>query len=368
MHLKRKRQYFKKTLLGLFVFSSLLLGCSQQQRSVEQNQVYVQLQGNAQGSTFTIKYSSNKDYSRAVDSILNAIDNSLSTYRKDSRISQLNIEGSAFMDSYFIENMLLSYTVNRQTNGVFNPAIGPLIAFWGFDSVMTKNPEQIDVSIIEQLLYQIQMEHFLFHFGEDSVMDVTQLESQQLELRDSIFVSKKIPEAQLNFNAIAQGYTVDVICSFIEAEGIENYMVELGGELKVKGLNPDGELWKIGIDKPVPNSDERLLIAAIPLNNKAAATSGSYRKYYESQNGVYSHTINPISGFPSANDLLSVTVIANSCALADAWATAFLIMGTEKAKELVARMEDMQVYLAFYGENNEIEFWHSPNLETIKFE
>ena len=157
------------------------------------------------------------------------------------------------------------------------------------------------------------------------------------------------PGVQIDFNAIAQGYSVDLIADFLENEGIQNYLIEVGGEIKARGVNTDDKVWRIGIDKPLEEIDiEDRFQFILELENKSLATSGNYRKFYEKDGVKYSHTINPMTGFPVQNRLLSVTVISNKCSLADAYATAFMAMGVEQTKKLLKTVHDqLDVYLVY---------------------
>jgi thiamine biosynthesis lipoprotein len=166
-------------------------------------------------------------------------------------------------------------------------------------------------------------------------------------------VIKQHPALQLDFNAIAQGYSVDVLADFLEKKGIENYMIEIGGELRCKGKNSKGNYWNIGIDKPIENLQKREMQTIVPLKNKAMATSGNYRKFYEKDGVKYSHTIDPKTGWPVKHQLLSATVIADDAMTADAFATVFMVMGKDKAIEFleIHKNLNLQVYLIFQNKD-----------------
>ena len=168
----------------------------------------------------------------------------------------------------------------------------------------------------------------------------------------------------LDFNSIAQGYTVDVIAQFLETKGDSNYLVEVGGELLAKGKNADGNIWRVGVDKPIDSIDgnERFLFI-LDLENKALATSGNYRKFYEKDGVKYAHTINPFTAFPAQNRLLSVTVIHDNCMLADAYATAFMVMGIKKSKQFVKLHPEVEVYLVYAGKDGSWETYISTEMQ-----
>ena len=178
---------------------------------------------------------------------------------------------------------------------------------------------------------------------------------------DSLILPKGM---RLDFNAIAQGYTVDVIAQFLQAKGYSNYLIEVGGELLAKGKNADGNIWRVGVDKPSENinKNERFQFI-LDLEDKALATSGNYRKFYEKDGVKYAHTINPFTGYPAQNRLLSVTVIHDNCMLADAYATAFMVMGVKKSKQFVKSHPEIEIYLVYSNKNGEWDTFISANLK-----
>lgn len=206
-----------------------------------------------------------------------AIDLSMSTYKPNSTISKFNQSDSGLVvDPLLAEVYKKSIIIYRQTNGLFDPTVAPLVNAWGFGK---------DTIAINDSLIIDSLRHLV---GLDNT-----------ELKENLFLYKKMPGIQLDFNAIAQGYSVDLIADYLEKNNIIHYMVEIGGEIKTKGKNANGEDWKIGIDKPIENSNKRELSTIISLTDKAMATSGNYRKFYIKNGKKYSHTINPITGYPA---------------------------------------------------------------------
>ncbi len=325
-----------------FVFSSLFFlmictGCNSNKYDL------IKIEGNAQGTTYHISYLSNDniDYKDAIDSILKAIDSSMSTYLPVSLISMINKNDSTVLvDRYFIDVFNKSMEVSEKTGGLFDVTIGPLVNAWGFG--FTKKAS-VDSSMIDSLL------HFVGY--------------KMLKLEGNKIIKAK-PEIVLDFNAIAQGYSVDVLANFLERKGVDNYLVELGGELKAKGKKHD-EDWKVGIDQPIAKeSSERKLEAIISLNNKALATSGNYRKFYEEGGQKFSHIIDPRTGYPAKQNLLSTTVISNDGITADAYATAFMIMGLERSKQFLIDNKDLNLEVYFiYDENGN---WKTYASEALK--
>lgn len=320
-----------------FAFAFLtILACSNEKKSS-----LISIEGEAQGTTYHIAYinSNGVNYQRAIDSLLIEIDKSLSTYHKTSIITKFNQADSLVeIDEMFTDVFNLSKQVYQESEGAFNPTVAHLVNAWGFGF---KNIENTDSSTIDSLLKFVD-------FDAISIIDNK--------------VVKTNKNLMLDFNAIAQGYSVDVIADFLANQGIENYMVEIGGEVKVKGKNDKNKLWRIGIDKPVENETERTLEAVVNLNNQSLATSGNYRKFYEKDGAKYSHTLNPKTGYPVRHSLLSATVITDNCALADAYATVFMVVGIEKAKEILAKNNKIKAVLIFENENKQLETYVSDEL------
>jgi FAD:protein FMN transferase len=307
------------------------------------NKNLIKIEGNAQGTTYHITYLSkeNTDHQKAIDSILQDIDSSMSTYLPVSVISRINKNDSHVMvDPYFIDVFHKSMEVSEKTGGLFDVTVGPLVNAWGFG--FTKK-ENVDSSMIDSLLVFVGY--------------------KMIQLKGNRIVKEK-PGIKLDFNAIAQGYTVDVLAAYLESKGIHDYLIELGGELKAKGKK-NGEDWKVGIDKPDEKATtERKLEAIILLNNKAMATSGNYRKFYEEGGQKFSHIIDPRTGYPAKQNLLSATVIADDGITADAYATAFMIMGLERSKQFLIENKDLNLEVYFiYDENGTSKTYAS---ETLK--
>ncbi len=325
--------------------SLLLASCDTNEQvgenSTDQSQ-YVKIQGNTQGTTYNITYLdvAGTNYQTSIDSLLAAYDMELSSYKENSILSQFNahedhiFDLSKFPDHKNFEDCYKkAKEVYYNTNGSFNPALYPVVKYWGFFDGTTQ--KDISVQVIDSIL-------LLTNFGEE-----------YFSLKEDASLSKKFSNAKLDFNAIAQGHSVDVIADFFDTKNISNYMIEIGGEVTCKGVNPDDNNWTIGIDKPVENSTpgEDLQFIAT-LDNMSLATSGNYRKFYEIDDKKYSHTINPVTGFPVNHNLLSVTVIAKSCADADAYATAFMVMGLLNSMNFINNHPDLELNAYFVFDAN----------------
>lgn len=327
-----------KKLVGAMLLLTLF-GCSNESKIDT-----IEINGFAQGTTYHIIYmnSNGENFQRSIDSLLIEIDNSLSTYNKKSTITRFNNADSVCeVDKMFMDVFNRSKEVYLETDGAFDPTVAHLVNAWGFGF---KNIANTDSTTI------------------DSLLKFVNFDAITIEKNTAIKTNKNL---MLDFNAIAQGYSVDVIANFLADKGIENYMVEIGGEVKARGKNKDQKLWRIGIDKPIENQTERTLEAVANLNNKALATSGNYRKFYEKDGIKYSHTLNPKTGYPVHHSLLSATVITDNCALADAYATVFMVVGLEKAKEILSQKKNLQAVLIFENEKKELETFISEDLKKF---
>jgi thiamine biosynthesis lipoprotein len=325
----------------LVLLSALSLSCSQQ--SALQEESY---NGYAQGTTFHISYlfeGAAKDRSGLIDSILKSVDRSLSTYDSESLISKLNRGDTISIDVHLMEMLKQSKEVFENSSGYFDPTIAPLVQFWGFGPKANANK---DTALV------------------DSILNFTGFE--KLNFQNTVF---SLPLGMsLDFNAIAQGYTVDVLAKHLEAEGIVNYMVEVGGELRCLGENYQGQKWRIGVDKPVEEIDQQDRFQFIlALDSAALATSGNYRKFWvDTLSGMrYSHTINTKTGWPVRNRLLSASVIASQASMADAYATAFMAMGLEKAIKFLDQKQDLEAYLIFSDEEGNWQIHQSPGFAKM---
>ena len=304
---------------------------------------YLKYTGFTQGTTYNIIYETKKDFSLEIDSILNKIDNSLSIYNPQSIISKLNNNKEVVLDDYFKNVFIKAKNISEQTNGLFDLTVAPLVNAWGFGF---KNKTEINEKLIDSLLQFVGFEKI------------------RLENNKIIKSNKQIC---LDANAIAQGYTVDVIVDFFKSEKIENYLVEVGGELTAKGVNKEGDIWRVGIDKPIENSnaENRELQVILNLKDKSLATSGNYRKFYE-ENGIkYSHSINPKTGYPVKDSLLSATIIADDAMTADAFATSFMLMGLEQTKIFLKKHQELDAYLIYSNKKAEFKVFYTENIKDI---
>ena len=318
----------------LYILCAAVVAVACQQMSKE-NVYYIR--GEAQGTTYGITYIAQKPIEKtAVDSILKVIDLSMSTYIDNSLITKINKGEHLPIDPHFEKVLSASMDIYSESEGIFDPSIGQLINAWGFGKKENHTPPT-----------QKQIDSLLALTGMDKVHVATTPEGT--------FVEKDNPNIQLNFNAIAQGYTSDVIADYFLSKHITNFIVEVGGELVIHGRNTlKGKSWTIGIDNPLQKPDEdREIVATVELTDCGLATSGNYRKLWtDSLTGQkYVHTLNPKTGRPQPSNLLSATVIAPSAMLADGYATTLMALGgIEKAKDFLAQHKELKAVLLYSDE------------------
>ena len=284
---------------------------------------YFQINGNAEGTTYSIIYNDKKGryLKTEVDALLSRIEKSLSVYDNDSLISRINRNEDVIVDDYFSDVFHRAKEIYRKTNGTFDVSAEPLFKAWGFSYSEREVMDDAKVNELKGLI------------GMDKIWI------------DNYRVVKSNPNIVLNMNSIAKGYSVDMIARYLENEGIYNYLVEIGGEIRLRGVNKNADKWTIGIDKPVygNHTPGRNILAYLRLTDKAIATSGEYRRFYIDENGnKLSHTIDPRTGYPIKHNLRSVTVIANDAISADAYATAFMVMGMEESLKFVDESPNLE--------------------------
>lgn len=279
-------------------------------------------------------------YKTEIDSILQAFNQSLSTYIPDSEISLLNRTDSIlYPTKMFTEVLESSRLVFERTNGAFDPTVGPLVNAWGFGP--DKSVTVPDSSVIDSLRSMVGFERIITQ-GSQVRMD---------------------PGMYLDFSAIAKGYAVDLVAEFLEGRGLEHYMVEIGGEVRARGQNQDNETWKIGIEDPMVARDQQRLLAIVQLDDLSMATSGNYRNYYQVGDRIIAHTIDPRTGYNTSHNLLSASVFAEDCMTADAYATAFMVLGVEGAKEILSTTE-LEAFLIYQDDEGKLKSFVSSGLQS----
>ncbi len=294
----------------------------------------IKISGPVFGTGYNIQFysESGKNYQKQFDSLFNVLNKSLSTYIPDSDISRINKNEDVEVDEHFKRVFKKSKEVYRFTEGAFDPTIGNVVNAWNFGA--DTNKFLTDSTTIDSLMKFVGL--------------------NKVGLKDSKIIKRKT--SYLEFNAIAKGYGVDVIAEFLESKKIKDYLVEIGGEIRVKGINYEKQApWKVGLDEPRFDG-EQSVFKALELKDEAMATSGTYRKFKIGENGNrYAHIINTRTGYPTKTNILSVSVIAPDCMTADAYATAFQAMGIEKVEALLSRHSELKVYFIFENDNKELE-------------
>lgn len=292
---------------------------------------YLFLQGEAFGTTYNIQFYSEKDidFKKGLDSVIDAVNHSVSTYLPDSDISKVNQGDSTIVvDSIFKEVFKISEEVNKKTNGYFDPTIGVLRNAYGFGDV--KPMKEIDSTTLDSLMKFVGF--------------------NKVKINSDGTVSKKYPEIYFDFNAVAKGFGIDCLGSYLESKGVTDYLIELGGEILTKGENLENNKdWVVGIETVDSELENRSFEATVKLKNVGMASSGNYRKFrIDSATGKkYVHTLNPLTGSAEKSDVTSSTVVAPTCGVADAYATSFMALGMEKSKELLKNLPDVEAYLTF---------------------
>ena len=246
-------------------------------------------------------------------------------------------------DSMFTDVFLLSKEVSAETNGAFDITVAPLVNLWGFGF---KNNEEVDESKVAELRQFVGIDMVSLNNGE---------------------IVKEKPEIMLDCSAIAKGYGVDAVGKYLEKEGIENYMVEIGGEVRVRGVNPKGALWAIGINKPIddPTGQNDDIQEVINITQQSMATSGNYRNFRVKDGKKYAHTIDPRTGYPVQHSILSSTVIAEDCATADAYATSFMVLGLDGAKKVLGKHSELMAFFIYADKDGNLHEWYSPALAKL---
>lgn len=331
-----------KRFCSLLVVSILLVSCKKTTN-------FYTIQGEAQGSTYSIKYiaTEQKVSKNQIDSLLTAFDLSLSTYRPDSKISKINAgDSTVVVDDFFTETFQLSNQIYKETNGLFDPTIGVLVNAYGFGP----NKKQENLS-------QKQIDSLLQFVGFDKI-----------KLNENKTISKKHSQTFIDFNAIAQGYSVDIVVNYLKSKGIENAIVEIGGELFALGKNTiENKNWVVGIDDPLQKPEERTLIAKVNLENLGMATSGNYRKVLidEKTGKKFVHIINPKTGLAQKNTVLSATVLSKSSGLSDGYATAFMLMSLEENKIFLQKHPELFVMLLYADKSNKMQQFTTENFNSL---
>lgn len=342
----------KKYIIASLFFITLLYSCKE--KEAENNPIKAQeFVGNAIGTTYAIKLFSDQEQEvkRQVDSIIDMFNNSMSTWVEGSLINRINAgEDSVLVGIPFKEVFNQAQEVYKNTYGYFDPTVGNLVNAYGFGA----NGKQ------ERIPTPSQIDSLKQYVGFDKMQLVPSV------VKDSFYIKAAQKGMYLEFNAIAKGTLVDYISRLLDGKNIDNYLVEVGGEIVTKGINLERDSkWAVGIDDPNQQPGERVYITVVELSNVAMAGSGNYRKFkIDPKSGQeFVHTVNPLTGQAIPSEVLGVNVIAKNCTLADGYATAFMAMPLEKSKELIKKLKDIEVLIMYTDKNGLLRFETSPGFE-----
>ena len=298
------------------------------------------VEGHVFGTTYHIKYSATRDLSADIESALCDVDAALSMFNPESTLSLFNAGVDYAPNRFFDDVVTLGLQISKETDGAFDMTVAPLVNAWGFGF---KNREDLTDAQI------------------DSIREFVGYDKLTFNAKATPTLKRSDSRVTIDCGAIAKGYGVQSVAQMLESKGCRNFMVEIGGEVVVKGTNPDGKKWTLGITKPIddPTNQQAELQETIAITDRAVATSGNYRNFYMKGERKYAHTIDPATGYPVEHSLLSATVIHPNCAAADAYATAFMVMGLEQAQHFVENHKDLEAYLIYSDDQGNMQIWQS---------
>lgn len=336
--MKKKKLYLQILFLLFLIIGTFLILRSQPKFRTDNGMIF--------GTIYQITYQSNDQLRNEIERELKKVDFSLSPFNKESVITKVNQNEPVILDTMFTYVFKLARTISSETNGAFDITVAPLVNAWGFGFKHDISPDSLTIDSLRSLI------------GFDKVH---LLESGQSEPQ----IKKDNPDIMLDCSAIAKGYGVDVIARLLDKKGIKNYMVNIGGEVVMKGSSPKMKPWRIGINKPVEDSlsISQDLQTILSLTDKGLATSGNYRNFYYKDGKRFAHTIDPRTGYPVQHSILSATVIAKDCAHADAYATSFMVMGLDSAKAFCQKHPEIEAYFICAGEGEGFEIYYTDGMK-----
>lgn len=333
--------YNKRRLLWQLPFLAFLVIGTVIIVSRQQSTPYQHDRGMVFGTVYHITYQSSKSLQKDIEAELAKVDASLSPFNERSIITAVNENRDTVVNKMFSDVFALAMKISDSTNGAFDITVAPLVNAWGFGFKGGAMPSRHQVDSLKALVG--------YH---------------KVSLTNGR-VSKTDPRIMLDCSSIAKGYGCDVVAKFLSAKGIDNYMVEIGGEIVTRGISEKRLPWKIGVTKPTDDSlnVNQEIQTIINVTDKAMATSGNYRNFYYKNGRKYAHTIDPSTGYPVQHNILSSTVIADDCATADAYATAFMVMGLDKAKTILSRHPELMAYFILASDDGTNKVWFSPSMK-----
>ena len=331
----KRRLLWQLPFLAFLVIGTVIIVSRQQSTPYQHDR------GMVFGTVYHITYQSSKSLQKDIEAELAKVDASLSPFNERSIITAVNENRDTMVNKMFSDVFALAMKISDSTNGAFDITVAPLVNAWGFGFKGGAMPSRHQVDSLKALVG--------YH---------------KVSLTNGR-VSKTDPRIMLDCSSIAKGYGCDVVAKFLSAKGIDNYMVEIGGEIVTRGISEKRLPWKIGVTKPTDDSlnVNQEIQTIINVTDKAMATSGNYRNFYYKNGRKYAHTIDPSTGYPVQHNILSSTVIADDCATADAYATAFMVMGLDKAKTILSRHPELMAYFILASDDGTNKVWFSPSMK-----
>ncbi len=331
----KKKRIWQVAFLALLVIGTVVI--IRQQR----NMPYQHDEGFIFGTVYHVTYQHDRNLQKNIEAEMKKVDDALSTFNKNSIISKVNENKPVELNDMFIDIFNLAQNISKDTDGAFDITVAPMVNVWGFGFKAGTPPTKHVIDSLKTFV------------GYDKV-----------ELKGGKII-KKDPRMMLDCAAIAKGYGVDVVADYLKKEGIKNFIVEIGGEIVSSGISEKRLPWKIGVTKPVDDSlkQDQELQTILNVTNKAMATSGNYRNFYYKNGKKYAHTIDPKTGYPVQHSILSATVLADRCAVADAYATSFMVMGLDKTKEILKKHPELMVYVIYADSLGNNKIWYSSSMK-----
>ncbi len=331
----KKRLVWQLPFLVLLIVGTVLIIRQQQSTPYQKNA------GLIFGTTYSVTYQCGEDLQKEIEAELKKVDDEFSMFNSQSIVARLNNGEQPELSNDFIDVFKLARQVSEDTNGAFDITVAPLVNAWGFGFKHEQMPSKEQVDSLQELIGY-----------------------RYVTLKDKTITMQK-PGMMLDFSAIAKGYGVDVVARLLERHDIKNYMVEIGGEITTRGINPERVPWRIGVNKPSEDAlnENHELQTILNVTDKSMATSGNYRNFYVKGGKKYAHTIDPKTGYPVQHSLLSATVLTDRCAKADAYATSFMVLGMDGAKQILERHKELMAYLIYTDNKGNLSVWYSPSLK-----
>lgn len=340
--MKKKKLLWQLPFLAFLIIGTVVI--VGRQKSVP----YQHDEGRIFGTTYHITYQSDDNLKKEIEETLKAVDQEFSMFNPQSTVALINEGKRPTLSDDFLEVYQLAQQVNEESDGAFDITVAPLVNAWGFGFKIQQMPNNHQIDSLRRL---VGMEHVSLAGAKGSQ-----------------YVRFQRPRMMLDFSAIAKGYGTDRVARLLMSHDVANFMVEIGGEVYAKGNSEKRLPWRIGVSKPVddPDNDAQELETVLNVTNQAMATSGNYRNFYYKGGRKYAHTIDPKTGRPVQHSLLSATVLAPTCAEADAYATSFMVMGLDKARQVLERKKQLKAYFIYQNAQGGLSVWKSEGLDERK--